>query len=334
MTTGTENTETKALTKKADITTLLKSDMVKARFQGILGQKAGAFISSVLTAVSMNKGLKDCDPQSILTAAAIAATLDLPINPSLGFAHIVPYKNYAQFQVGAKGFIQLAMRTGQYLTLNTCEVYEGEITGQNRFTGGFEFGTKKSNKVVGYMGYFKLVNGFEKYYYMTLEEVEKHAQKYSKSYQQKTGVWVDNFHAMALKTVVKLLLSKYGILSTEMQKALQHDQAIVLKENEVEYIDNPQTTEKSTLKQKPAEKTDNTPTTDIMDTTGKILKHSEFSGGTGEKYVRLKLNGSDDYFYVYDNLLWVGINKAVEEDMQITLEYKVIEDKNIVIGIK
>lgn len=151
---------------------MLSNDSVKARFKEILGAKAPGFISSILSVANSNTLLQRAEPQSVMNAAVIAATLDLPINPNLGFAYIIPYGNSAQFQLGYKGIIQLAMRSGQYKTINVNEVYEGEIKDVNRFTGNYEFGERSSDKVVGYMAYFKLTNGFEKYLYMTKEECE------------------------------------------------------------------------------------------------------------------------------------------------------------------
>lgn len=218
----------------------LSSDTVKGRFLQMLGNKTAGFISSIISVVSGSKGLMECDQRSVVSAAAIAAALDLPINPSLGFAHIVPYKGVAQFQMGWKGFIQLAMRTGQYRTLNVTTVLEGQIGKHNRFTGEMEFSEYAiSEKVVGYLLYFKLNNGFEKYFYMTYDEVFRHAKKYSQSFKQNQGQWVDNFDAMALKTVAKLGLSKYGILSIEMQKAIETDQASIKDDGSVDrYNDN------------------------------------------------------------------------------------------------
>lgn len=215
------------------IKSLLAKDNVKRRFEEILGQKAAGFMSSVINVVNGNTNLKECDPNSVLASAAVAASLDLPIDPNLGFAYIVPYKQKgvpkAQFQIGYKGFIQLAMRTGQYKTMNATEVYEGEIKSHNRITGEleFDFEGRKSDKVIGYVAYFRLINGFEKYWYMTREEVDQHAKRYSQTYKRGFGKWTEDFDAMALKTVLKLLLSKYGILSIEMQTSLKADQAVI-----------------------------------------------------------------------------------------------------------
>jgi len=226
--------------------TLLSRVDVKRRFEEILGKKAPAFISSIISATKANPQLKVCDPHSILSSAVVAATLDLPINPSLGFAHMVPYSGKAQFQLGWKGFVQLAIRTGQYKTMNAAEVYEGELKSWNRVTGeiDIDLNGKKSDTVIGYVAFFKLINGFEKYHYMTMAEVTAHAKRYSKSFGSQAGQWHLNFNVMALKTVIKLLLSKYGILSVDMQKALQADQAIVVEtpaqEIEFEHPDNPE----------------------------------------------------------------------------------------------
>jgi len=226
---------------------LLSQENYKKRFEEILGKKAAGFTSSVINLVNGNTNLQECIPQTVIASAAVAATLDLPIDPNLGFAYIVPYKvkgvAKAQFQMGYKGFIQLAMRTGQYKTMNAAEVYEGEIKSHNRITGEieFDFEGKKSNKVIGYVAYFKLLNGFEKYLFMSVEEIEAHAKRYSKSFSYSSSAWQTNFHEMALKTVIKRLLSKYGILSIEMQTAVKADQAVINKFGddgmECDYID-------------------------------------------------------------------------------------------------
>lgn len=239
----------------ADLTKRI--DVVK-RFEEILGTKTPGFIASLLSLYNASPQLKKCEPRSILSSAMIAATLDLPINPTLGFAAIVPYKDQAQFQIMTRGLIQLAIRTGAYKSINAAEVYEGEIINYNRVTGSFEIdeNNRKSEKIVGYVAYFKLHSGFEKYLYMTVEQIRNHAKKFSKSYGNPHTPWTTNFDGMALKTVTKLLLSKYGILSVEMnrngktiqeeglQKAIEFDQAVVLDSGEsaskVTYPDNPQ----------------------------------------------------------------------------------------------
>lgn len=234
--------ETRALKPVERIKSLAQTDQIKRRFEDMLGKRAPAFISSVISAVSSNQALSECEPMSVFSAAAVAASMDLPINQSLGFAHIVPYQGVAQFQIGWKGFIQLAMRTGQYKTINAAIIYEGQLKDENPFTGEMEFQKEKiSDKVIGYLLYFKLLNGFEKYYYMTREEAEAHGKRYSRSFGSDKGRWKNDFDAMALKTVVKMGLSKYGVLSIDMQRAMEVDQAEITPEGEVKgYPDAPE----------------------------------------------------------------------------------------------
>jgi recombination protein RecT len=232
-------------TEQNTLRSLINSPSIKGKFEEMLGKRSASFLSSVISAVSTNKSLAQCEPMSVITAAAIAASIDLPINASLGFAHIVPYKNQAQFQMGWKGFIQLALRSNQYSTINLTPVYTGQIKNHNFFTGEIELSTEPIkdfgfNNQVGYLLYFKLVNGYEKYFYMTKAECESHGKKYSQSFKKGYGLWVDNFEAMALKTVAKMGLSKYGILSIEMQKAIESDQAVVKEDGTLGYEDNQQ----------------------------------------------------------------------------------------------
>lgn len=241
-----------AKTNLTQLKGLLSAESTKKRFFEILGNKSAGFISSVLNVVNGNPALQEANPNTVLMSAAIAATLDLPINPNLGFAAIVPYKEkgqaVAQFQMMWRGFVQLAQRSGQYRTLNTTEVYEGEVKSQNRFTGDIVFDPdgRKSDKVVGYVAYMSLLNGFEKFFYMSREECEKHAKRYSKTYQKGYGKWKEDFDSMAKKTVLKLLISKYGIMSVDMQKAVEFDQSTVqgdinhIEEATAEYVDNEQ----------------------------------------------------------------------------------------------
>lgn len=246
-----------ATTTAVTLKSMLGNDNVKARFQEILGKKAPGFISSILSVANSNTLLQKADPKSVMNAAVIAATLDLPINPNLGFAYIVPYGSQGQFQLGYKGLIQLCMRSGQYAKIEVNEVYEGEVSIKNRFTGEYEFNEPVSNKIVGYLAYFKLNNGFEKYLYMTKEECEAHGKKYSQTYKRGGGIWSSDFDAMAKKTCLKQLLSKFGIMSIEMQRAQVFDQAVVkndlieenIDEADIEYVDNnPQEARKQAIK--------------------------------------------------------------------------------------
>ena len=230
---------------------LFSQTNVQDRFQKLLGDKSQGFITSVLQTVSSNKLLEKADPNSILQAAATAATLDLPINQNLGFAWIVPYKGKAQFQIGWKGFVQLALRTGQYHRINVIEVYENQFKSFNTMTEDLDadFSLDGEGEIVGYAAYFRLTNGFEKTAYWSRKKVEAHASNYSQTFGKKDNKgnlffspWnnVNEFHGMAKKTVLKNTLSKYGIMSIEMQTAVKTDQAVI-EDGKVNYVDNPRT---------------------------------------------------------------------------------------------
>jgi recombination protein RecT len=224
---------------------LLDQDSIRKRFRDALGDQSGMFISNLITMVSQTPQLQQCDHMSIISSSMMAASLKLPLTPSLGFASVSPYKSgggyKASFQIQKKGFIQLGMRTGQFKLLNATCVYEGELVEHNRFTGEmiFDQHAKVSDKIIGYVAYFKLMNGFEKYYYMTIDEIKKHAMKYSSSYKKGVGKWAEDFAVMAEKTVIKLLLSNYAPLSSEqqLQDAIRFDQSEVKDENP-DYFDN------------------------------------------------------------------------------------------------
>lgn len=219
-----------------------QKDGIKAKFQELLGKRSSQFITSVLQVTASNDLLKKATPESIYGAAVTAAVLDLPIQNNLGFAYIVPYGNQAQFQLGYKGLIQLALRSGQFKNISVCEIYEGQIVSENPLTGYvFDFTKKTSEKIIGYAAYFSLLNGFEKTEYMSKEKLEAHGKKFSQTYKKGFGVWKDDFDAMAKKTVLKLMLSKYAPLSVEMQKAITFDQSVTKDGETVEYVDNLET---------------------------------------------------------------------------------------------
>ncbi len=227
---------------------MINDERTKKKFQEMLGNKAAGFLTSLMNTTNGNIQLQTADPNSILKAGAIAATLDLPIDPNLGFAYIVPYnnkgKNEAQFQMGYKGFVQLAIRTGQYKRINVTELYEGQFESYDPITDELKYNLENrlSDEITHYVAYFQTINGFEKYNVMSKEEIENHAKKFSKTYSYKGSSWQTSFNTMAKKTVLKLLLSKFGILSIEMQTAQKVDQAVIRefdKNNiEVEYVDN------------------------------------------------------------------------------------------------
>lgn len=225
---------------------LFNSPTIKAKLNELLGKNAASFATSVLSVVNGNDMLKDAEPMTVFTASCMAATLNLPINNNLGFAYIVPFKNgttkrvEAQFQLGYKGFIQLAQRTGQFKKINVCAIYDGDDDDSiyNRLTALLPK-APPSQKVIGYIAYFALINGFEAHLSMTMDELQAHAKRYSQSYKKGFGVWADNFDAMAQKTVLKLLLSKQAPLSIDMPltQAIQADQAVII-DGEYRYSDN------------------------------------------------------------------------------------------------
>jgi len=227
---------------------LFSKETVQKKFQELLGTRAQGFISSVLQVVNSNDYLAKADPKTIYTSAMMAAALDLPINQNLGFAYIVPYGGregvQAQFQMGWKGFVQLAQRTGEYKSINAIKIDEGQFVSYNPLTEELklDFDKEETGKTAGYCARFKLLNGFEKIVYWSKEKVEAHAKKYSQSYERKSSAWQTNFDAMAKKTVLKNALSQYGILSVDMQKAIISDQAVIQdgEENtiDVDYVDN------------------------------------------------------------------------------------------------
>lgn len=210
---------------------MLEMPAYKNKFNEMLGKKAAGFMSSIIAVTNNNKYLAKANPATVIGAAAQAAMLDLPINQSLGFAYIVPYKGAAQFQLGYKGYIQLAQRSGQYVDIGAKAVFEGELEYENRLLDKFKFGERTGDKVIGYLAYFRLTNGFEKMLFMELDEMIAHAKKYSKSYSGGTEKWgLAEFDVMAEKTVLKRLLSKYGPLSIEsiqMSQALSNDGGVI-----------------------------------------------------------------------------------------------------------
>ena len=247
---------------------MLKADSVQEQFTNALGKHRDAFIASVIDLYTSDKSLQTCKPQDIIAQALKAASMQLPINKALGFAYIVVYNNSVKVQdehgrdkwikvptptfiPGYKGYIQLAMRTGQYRYINADFVYEGELRTVNRLTGEVALdGERKSDKIVGYFGYIELLNGFSKTLYMSVEEMAKYAKRYAPSLGKGTTVealiklanteqggnqvgWLGNFSDMALKTVIRRLLSKYGYLSVEMQGAVADDIAVNEQRNDL-----------------------------------------------------------------------------------------------------
>ncbi len=254
--------------KKMGMTAYLNQDAVRQQVNSIVGSKRGtSFITSVVSAVQATPALQECTNTSILSAALLGESLNLSPSAALGQFWIIPYNNKkkgvkeAQFQLGANGYKQLAMRTGQYKDIDFIVIHEGEYKGRDRFTGKqmFEFiqddDEREALPVAGYLAYFELTNGFRKSVYWTKSKMEKHASQYSQAFDLETyrkiqagqiaqadmwkysSYWYSNFDGMAEKTLIKHLLSKYGILSTELIAAVDSDEAIINEDGTKNYVE-------------------------------------------------------------------------------------------------
>lgn len=234
----------------------LSNESIQEQFRNALGQNSNSFVASIIDLYTGDAALQNCDPNLVVAQALKAAVLKLPITKALGFAYIVVFNNSVKqpdgswvkvptptFMPGYRGYIQLAMRTGQYRTMNTDVVYEGEVQKVNKLTGEINFDGKQiSDKIVGYFAYFETINGFSKTLYMTVEQMAAHAKRYSPTLKGSKDVtveslkilanstqssgsvgWLGNFTDMALKTCLRNLLSKWGYLSVEMQGVLSED---------------------------------------------------------------------------------------------------------------
>lgn len=246
--------------QKVKFSVAIRNEGYQKLINETLGDKevARRFVANISTAVASNSLLSECTPASILSAGLQAETLNLPINSNLGFAYLIPYnkstkvdgkwvkQKVCQFQLGYKGIIQLAIRSGQYETLGARVVHKGEYEGQDMFgEDTFKFNHDYDNEeVVGYFAYIKLVNGFTKTFYMTKDQMENHADRYSQAYRSdkenktEASKRTTDFDAMGLKTVLKLLISKFGVMSVDMQNAFKLDQSEVKANGEPDYIDN------------------------------------------------------------------------------------------------
>lgn len=217
----------------------ITSEPVQNRFNDIFGKDVAIQTSAIISLFNSNKALQECSPTSVISAAIMATTLKLPISSQLGYAFVVPYKGQAQFQIGWKGLVQLAIRSGLYETINTDVVRKNQLKDYDVLSGRFSLYPPNNEEVVGYFAYFKLLTGFEKMLYMSKEECESHAQKYSASFKfrKASSIWMSNFDEMAKKTVLRLLLNKFGIMSIEMRRALDADQAVITDKSYI-YVDN------------------------------------------------------------------------------------------------
>lgn len=263
---------TNAVTQsKPKFSVVIQSDKYKKLINNTLGDpnKATRFIASISSAVATNPQLQECEPNTIVAGALVGEALNLSPSNALGEYYLVPYKNTkkgtmdAQFQLGYKGYLHLAIRSGQYKDIDVFEIHEGEFKGRDKETGKFKFefiedeSVRMNKPVIGYMGYFELLNGFKKTLYMSKEEMEKHANTYSKAFNLEdykklqagqipekdlwkySSFWYKSFSTMAFKTVLRQLISKWGIMSIEMQDAFAKDMAVMKEDGTYDYVDNP-----------------------------------------------------------------------------------------------
>ena len=229
---------------------MLENTRTQEYLTNVLGEKKQTFVSNMVALVSSNKALSECDPSTIMFSCLKATALSLPLDPSLGLAWVLPYKDnknnttVATFQLGAKAYIQLALRTAQYRKINVRDVREGEIVGEDFVSGEMQFKKLEKDRsnapIIGYVAMFELINGFSKQLYMSVEELDAHAKRFSQTYRKGYGLWSDKEMrpAMMEKTILKRLLSKYGVLSVEMEQAIKSDSAVLGENDAVRYIDN------------------------------------------------------------------------------------------------
>ena len=251
--------------KKMGIAGFLAQEAVKQNVESVVGVKdSQRFISSVVSAVQTNPSLAECTNASILSASLLGHSLNLPQSPQIGMFYFVPFKNKkkvknpetgkeetvevmeATFQLSYRGMLQLAMRSGQYKAINVTDIREGELVSYDPIEDAYVFDpetdiTKRmALKVIGYYAYFEMINGFKKGIYWSREQIDTHAKKYSASYRNgwSSSLWKSDFDAMAKKTMLRQLISKWGIMSVEMEKAYVGDQAVIREDGTPDYIDN------------------------------------------------------------------------------------------------
>lgn len=216
---------------KPSIANFLNTPSIAKFLQETLAEKKPEFVSNLIALCDSDTKLAECNPADLMKCAMNATSLNLPLNKNLGYAYVIPYKGVPSFQIGYKGLIQLAIRTGQYKFINAVDIRDGEIE-RNKVTGEIRFlGDNPKGTVVGYMAYIELMTGFSASFYMTEEEIEEHAIRFSKMYQNDkrygnaSSKWSDPLArpTMCKKTVLKLLLGTYGLMTTEFARAMESD---------------------------------------------------------------------------------------------------------------
>jgi recombination protein RecT len=238
--------------QKTSLTAYLTNDAVKNQINNVIGGKNGSrFVSSIISAVQVNPALQKCTNPSILSAALLGESLKLSPSPQLGQYYMVPFNNNkkgykeAQFQLGYKGYIQLAIRSGQYKKLNVLAIKEGELVRFDPLNEEIEVNliddeeAREETETIGYYAMFEYTNGFKKAMYWSKKKMEAHALKYSKGYQAKKGCtfWEKDFDAMAYKTMLRQLISKWGIMSIDMLSAMDADMAVIHEDGTKDYVD-------------------------------------------------------------------------------------------------
>lgn len=227
----------------------IQDDKWKKLINNTLGDpnRAQRFVASVSSAVAVNLNLQNCDAGSILVGALVGESLNLSPSPQLGHYYLVPYGNKAQFQLGYKGYIQLAIRSGEYRKINVVDIKEDELISFDPLNEEITVNIiddpleREQKKTIGYYVMFETVNGFRKSMYWSREKMETHASKYSKAYANKTkkdSFWHKDFDGMAFKTMLRQLISKWGIMSIEMQTAYSKDMAVLDEKGNIQYVDN------------------------------------------------------------------------------------------------
>ena len=264
------------LQSKPKFSIAIQTDAYKKLINNTLGdpKRANKFIASISSAVATNPQLQKCDAGSILSGALLGEALNLSPSPQLGQFFLVPYdkkqkingewvvvESNAQFQLGYKGYIQLAIRSGQYKDIDVIDVREGEYLGRDKTTGKHQFEfiedeVERENKpIIGYMAYFEYLNGFYKNIYWSKEKMQKHALEYSQAYASdvKEGTtysfWSKDFNGMAFKTMLRQLISKWGVMSVEIQEAITKDMTVVKEDGSYDYVDNQQTVSTPTVEE-------------------------------------------------------------------------------------
>lgn len=238
--------------QKTGLTAYLTNDAVKNQINNVVGGKNGdRFIASIVSSVQVNSDLQECTNPSILSAALLGESLKLSPSPQLGQYYMVPFRNNkkgckeAQFQLGYKGYIQLAIRSGQYKKLNVLAIKDGELVRFDPLNEEIEVNliddeeVREEAKTIGYYAMFEYTNGFRKAMYWSKKKMEAHALKYSKGYAAKKGYtfWEKDFDGMAYKTMLRQLISKWGIMSIDMQNAMESDMAVIHEDGTKDYVD-------------------------------------------------------------------------------------------------